>query len=317
MCAKNGPLSVQTIPFDVLVPLAKVCGVYQRYHGLMPQSMSAPRLRTAVLEHYRKLRKDDQQLKDEGLTLLTSDELVKANFARGMRWTETDEALMAQLDMWLRCAGDAEIPYNTLFWVKPTEHSLHRTMMELPIETRRKLLGISNLPISVRESLERVIENVNEDRDTQKDDVDADDLAEIVKSTQEDFDKAATKDLGKNACSAEMAAYLNDAHIEALFSEIEGKGKTGPVTISDIIEYLAPDVHQSSHEVSKVFDILEMGKGSDRITRGTLQAFAKRLRAIHEEGNKENQKEAAKKDKETKKIEAPAAAATTPATPSK
>ena len=308
MCNKSGPLSVHNIPYDVLQSLAQVCGVYQSYYALLPASIGAPRLREAVLGHFRKLRKDDQALRDEGLALLTSDELVKANFARGMRWTETDEALMSQLDMWLRAAGEADVPYSTLFWVKPTEHSLHRTMMKLPVEARRKLLGISNLPLSVRESLERVIENVHEDRDTEsaeteatrrEREVDADDLAEIVKARKADFKKAATADLMHSETAALIAKYLTDANIDALFTEIEGRKQTGPVTLSDLIEYLAPDIGQSSHEVSKVFDSLEMGKGSDRITRGAIGPFVSRLRAIEREVLKE--KESSKVAKDEKK----------------
>ena len=277
MCVKDGFLGINRMPFDVLSDLARYTGVYPPYYVLLPQSISAPRIRTALLAHYRTLRQDDQMLRDEGVSDLSHDELVKANYARGMRWSESDEALQQQLEWWLEIGADPKIPYNTLFWIKPTANSLRKTMLGLPVEARRDLLGISNLPESVRESLERVVDQVSQQRETTATTAtfDADAIAEAV-SKQQAAAKVAGDDLAEAEVVRDIATHLTEDAIDDLFKEIEAVH--GKVRVSEVIEYLATDIHHSSHVVSNVFDTLDMPSGNSLMTQSMLRSVAARCR---------------------------------------
>ena len=277
MCTKDGFLGINRIPFDVLCDLAKYVGVYRPYYAIMPKSISAPRIRTALLAHYRTLRQDDQLLRNEGVSDLSHDELMKANLARGMRWTESDDALLQQLEWWLDIGQDPKIPYNTLFWIKPTANSLRKTMLHLTVESRRDLLGISNLPESVRESLERVVDQVSQQRETPATSTtfDADAIAEAV-TKQKEAAKAAGDELDEAEVVQNIAAHLTEDAIADLFKEIEAVH--GKVRVSEVIEYLATDIHYSSHVVSNVFDALDMPSGSALMTPSMLRSVAARCR---------------------------------------
>lgn len=278
MCRKDGPLGLYNLPFDVLCALAQAVGVYKAWFVVLPRQVAVKRLRSDILSHYWKLKQDDQVIRNEGITTLTHDELQKACQARGMRWVDNEEALVQQLEWWISLSTDPKIPYNTLFWLKPTANSLRRSMEALPVEQRRKLLGIMHLPPHVQEQMENLCEKVEKHQEKELvEEVNADALAAMAEEI--DDEERRVERLGKSNIAVQKAIgeYLcTDERLLKLYDEI--LVAEGRVTNANVIDYLASDIKLSSHLVSTVFDDLEMGPGKKPMTIAKLRSLAAHCR---------------------------------------
>ena len=275
MCKKDGPLGLYNVPIDVLLALAQSCGVAKPFHQFMPSRFLEKELRKTILNHYYKLKQDDQVLRKEGLAELTYDELQKACQARGMRWVDDEDTLLQQLEWWVNLSTDAggRIPFNTLFWIKPTGKSLRKSMEGLPIEQRRQLLGIMHLPPVVREQMEDLVEKVEKHQDRELDaELETDELAAKADDIPADIERAEKLSRVTVVVETAIAEYLaTDDKLIHLYDEI--LEKEGRVTISNMIDYLAADIHHSAHMVSTVFDELEMGEGKKVMTISKLRSL--------------------------------------------
>ena len=280
LCGKDGPLGLHQLPPEILFALAVSIGVDKFYDRLVPKRMLAGRLRRDVVAKYRKVREDDYSLDEEGMSDLSAEELVKANQMRGMRWTESKDTLLLQLEWWIALSKDSKVPYNTLWWLKPTRYNLRKSMSDLPLDVRRQLLGIHNLPPTMRDSLEVLCDKVegkkqevllDEDKamnaDQLAEEVDA--IAERAKKVENDFDLKEVRE--------SIGTYLTEANTEKLFAHCSRDNKRD-VTVSDAVEYIANETHLSSHVVSTVFDALEYDNGTKPISKKSLVSIGRRCR---------------------------------------
>jgi LETM1 and EF-hand domain-containing protein 1 len=283
LCGRGGPLCLQRLPDPILACLAKTIGVYHPYYRFLPYRYSSPRLRQAIVRFYRKMKADDNMLDAEGIDSLTEKELIKANEMRGMRWTESKETLAVQLTWWVALAHDPDVPYNALFWLKPTRRPLRKAMEDLPLTQRRQLLGIQNLPPNVREGLEQLCSTIDRKPSKELDysepiSRDADELARKI----EDIYKTAAKsisDLDVQNSVEVLGRYLTRGNIKTVFEEIRLEKPPGkPVTVSDVVDHLGPDVGLSSHIISNLFDAFDFQSGNKEITEGALLSIGERLR---------------------------------------
>lgn len=275
---RDGPLSVYKCPDNIAVGLARTVGVFKTYHGFLPGKIMAPYMRRKIIRHYHKIRDDDRLLRLEGLDDLTDEELIKANLVRGMRWTEDAETLRIQLEWWISLGRDPNVPYNTLFWVKPTRFSLKESMRRLPIEQRRQLLGIHYLPEGVRGNLETLCETVGTAPDMGDDLKDADQIVEKLEDLNTKT-KNSDKDISFQDIQISLGAYLTESNVKRMFERIRrGKTATENVTVSDVIDFIGSETHNSSHVVSTVFDAFDQGMGVKPITEATLVSIGARCR---------------------------------------
>ncbi|ORC90161.1 leucine zipper-EF-hand containing transmembrane protein 2 [Trypanosoma theileri] len=275
---RDGPFNVYNTPDNITVGLARVVGVYKTYHSFFPNKIMAPYMRRKVIRHYHNTREDDRLLRLEGLDDLTDEELIKANLVRGMRWTEDPEALRIQLEWWISLGRDPDVPYNTLFWIKPTRYSLKESMKRLPVEQRRQLLGIQYLPEGIRGNLEALCETIG----TAPAMVDDKENADTIVEKLEDLNaktKNSDKDIATQDIQISLGAYLTEANVKMMFERIR-KGKTAneSVTVADAIEFIGSETHNSSHVVSTVFDAFDLGSGAKPITESTLVSIGARCR---------------------------------------
>ncbi|EKG04658.1 hypothetical protein TCSYLVIO_004267 [Trypanosoma cruzi] len=275
---RDGPLSVYKCPDSVALGLARTVGVFKSYHGFFPTKVIAPYMRRKVIRHYHKTREDDRLLRLEGLDDLTDEELIKANLVRGMRWTEDAETLRIQLEWWVSLGRDPDVPYNTLFWVKPTRFSLKESMRRLPLEQRRQMLGIQYLPEGVRGNLETLCETVDTVPTLGDDRIDADRILEKLEDLSAKT-KSSDRDISFHDIQVSFGAYLTEANVKMMFERIR-KGKTAneSVTVSDVIDFIGSETHNSSHVVSTVFDAFDQGQGAKPITEATLISIGARCR---------------------------------------
>lgn len=278
LCGRDGPLGVNRLPPAQLRALARTIGAYKAWYSLLPYSITVPRMRKVIIAHYTKLKRDDLLLSQEGLDDLTQEELIKANQVRGMRWVEDKETLRVQLEWWVALAKDPRVPYNTLFWLKPTRYSLRQTMKGLPVDQRRQLLGIQHLPEAVRGGLEKLCDNVKGSGKMEEEE-DADALAQRVEETQT---AAETSGKGLEVQNAQqlLGEYLSADNVKRIFEEIRTeKPPSKPVTVGDVTDHLGPDVGISSHIISNVFDAFDLGGGNKEITEAGLVSIGARCLA--------------------------------------
>ena len=203
------------------------------------------------------MKSDDLQLDAEGMEVLTTEERVKANQMRGMRWTESSDTLLVQLEWWVALAKDPKVPYNTLFWLKPTRYHIRKTMEGLPIEERRRLLGIQHLPGTVRTSLEQLCETVDSGKSNRGkltgESEDADSIAQHVEersaaeSTGKDLDVQMQKKLAITSLKTMKRIYE-----ETVLSFHRQR------RVSDVTERLGL-MWGCPHIISNIFDLI-LGK---------------------------------------------------------
>jgi LETM1 and EF-hand domain-containing protein 1, mitochondrial len=287
LCGREGPLGVNRLPPQVLRALARTTGVYQAWYSILPYSITAPKMRSAIIAHYTKLKRDDLALSQEGLDDLTLDELIKANQVRGMRWVEDKETLRVQLQWWVSLAKDPRVPYNTLFWLKPTRYSLRQTMKGLPVDQRRQLLGIQHLPENVRGSLEKLCDNVKGNNKIDEEEEDADTIAQRVEDTQTAAASSGDRLAVQNAHKL-LGEYLRADNVKRIFEEIRlEKPPSKPVTVADVTDHLGPDVGISTHVVSNIFDAFDLGGGKSEVTEEALVSIGARCLAESKRQKKE------------------------------
>ncbi|KEG14419.1 leucine zipper-EF-hand containing transmembrane protein 2 [Trypanosoma grayi] len=275
---RDGPLSVYSIPDNIALGLARKVGVFKTYHGFFPSKVMAPYMRRKIIRHYHNTREDDRLLRLEGLDDLTREELIKANIVRGMRWSEDAETLRIQLEWWISLGRDPDVPYNTLFWVKPTRYSLKDSMKRLPVEQRRQLLGIQSFPESIRGNLETLCETVDTAPALSEDVRDADQIVEKLEDVSARA-KNSDKDIAIQDIQISLGAYLTEANVKMMFERIrKDKTATENVTVADTIDFIGNETHNSSHVVSTVFDAFDQGSGTKPITEATLVSIGARCR---------------------------------------
>ncbi|CCW59615.1 unnamed protein product [Phytomonas sp. EM1] len=275
---RDGPFSVYRVPDHIAMGLGRICNVFKWYHSLMPAALVAPLIRRRVIRHYQKIREDDRMLRIEGLDHLTMEELIKTNKARGMRWTETKDTLLVQLEWWVSLAHDPNLPFNALFWIKPTRYNLRKSMNSLPVEQRRQLLGIQNLPESMRSSLEAICDTVDTVSKIEGQPETADRIVQRIVELKDSV-KQTGIDMSLQGVEAAVGAYLTEGNIETMFEKLKkNKLEEEVVLVSDVIEWIGQETHNSSHVVSTLFDAFDYGAGSKPITQEVLAGIGARCR---------------------------------------
>jgi LETM1 and EF-hand domain-containing protein 1 len=282
LCAKDQPLGLHQLPPEILFALAVSIGVDKFYDRLVPKRFLVARLRKDIINRYRKVHEDDYSLDSEGMGDLSLEELVKANQMRGMRWTESKDTLALQLEWWVQLSKDPKVPYNALWWLKPTRYNLRKSMSDLPLDVRRQLLGINNLPPTLRDSLEGLCEKVEGKReevlvDEQKARLNADQLANEVRVIADRAGRVENDIETKDVRLAIGNFLCDEANVDRLFTHLS-RGATRDVTVSDAVDYVANETHMSSHVVSTVFDALEFDQGSKAISKKNLLAIGMRCK---------------------------------------
>lgn len=277
----DGPLSIYKIPDYVAQNLGIVLGVNKWYYSFLPLRVVAPMHRRGILRHYHKLGEDDRLLRVEGLDDLTEEELILANQSRGMRWTENRETLRLQLEWWTTLARDPNVPFNTLFWFKPTRYSLRKSMNNLPVGQRKQLLGIQSLPETVHSSLEALCETVDTvSKIEESTNTTADELAEKVQDMT-NIAKTSDKDIDVQGIAHVLGDFLTEENIRKMFEDLKGKKiENEHVVVADVIDYLGHHTHNSTHVVSILFDAFDYGAGSKPITEKALMAIGARCRTV-------------------------------------
>lgn len=275
---RDGPFSVLKIPDNIAVGLGRSVGVYKWYHGLLPTRFSASFMRRAVIRLYHEVREDDRLIRLEGIDVMTNDELIKANQTRGMRWTEGTETLRVQLEWWSSLAQDGNVPYNTLWWIKPTRYSIRQSMNNLPLAQRRQLLGIQNLPEAVRASLETLCDTVDTMPSISDDAKSADKLVEKIEKITSSAEKSDSE-IGFEGIQEAVGAFLTEENVTKMYAKLrKNKLPEESVVVSDVIEYIGHETHNSSHVVSTLFDAFDYGAGSKPITEKALIGIGARCR---------------------------------------
>ena len=303
----EGPLHFQKLPPDIIINLAKVTGVYSPWFRILPNSLLASPMKHRLQKKWEKLGADDDLLEKEGLADLTRDELEKVCQVRGMRWVDNTEALEEQVQAWISLSADPLVPYHTLFFFKPTANSLQDSLKTCPKEARQKLLGMQQLPDSVKEGLDRLCEKIDSkgEQELNQEESTASRARRVAKIVQ-DAEKSGNE-LDQTILPP-IVEYLNAKNIEELYNEIEAEH--GKVTISTTIEYLASDIHASSHIVSNVFDAMEMGDGSTLVTKSALAGLVARCKEQLEVVHAKHKDDLSSKNTvEEEKLKAAAAAA--------
>lgn len=276
----DGPFGVYKIPDYVAQNLGRVLGVHKWYYSFLPLRVTANSMRRAILRRYHKVGQDDRLLRVEGLDDLTHEELVLANQNRGMRWTESTETLRIQLEWWIALARDPNVPFNTLFWFKPSRYSLRKSINNLPLNQRHQLLGIQSLPESVHSSLAVLCDTVNTVAQIESSANTADELAEKVEDIT-NYAMKSDKDIDVQGIAHVLGEYLTEENIRKMFEKLrEKKLEEESVVVSDVIDYLGHDTHNSTHVVSILFDGFDYGAGSKPITEKALAAIGARCRAV-------------------------------------
>ncbi|CCW67404.1 unnamed protein product [Phytomonas sp. Hart1] len=293
---RDGPFSVYKVPDHIAMGLGRICNVFKWYHSLFPAALVAPLIRRRVIRHYQRIREDDRMLRLEGLDLLNMEELIKANKTRGMRWTETKDTLLVQLEWWVAVAYDPNVPFNTLFWIKPTRYNLRKSMNSLPVEQRRQLLGIQNLPESFRSSLEAICATVDTVTKIEGERESADKIVQRIVEIMDSANQTGI-DMSLKDIQAAVGAYLTEENIVTMFVKLkEHKLEEELVLVSDVIEWVGHETHNSSHVVSTLFDAFDYGAGSKPITQEVLVGIGARCR----EATQKNQLPRPLKDKSAK-----------------
>lgn len=275
----DGPFSVYKIPDSVAISLGVALGVKKWYYSFLPSRFVATFCRRRALQHYHKIGEDDRFLRVEGLDDLTEEELIVANQSRGMRWTENKETLRLQMEWWNSLARDPSVPYNTLFWFKPTRYSLRKSMHNLPMGQRQQLLGIQNLPESVHSSLEALCETVDTVSHIDETATTADELAEKVQDIT-NIAKKSDKDIDVEGIAQVLGEYLTESNIQEMYARLRENTGEEDVVVIDVIDYLGHITHNSTHVVSVMFDGFDYGSGSKVITEKALLAIGARCRKV-------------------------------------
>lgn len=295
---RDGPFSVYTIPDNIAVGLGRIVGAYRWYHSLLPSRVVGRLIRPQILKKYHAVREDDRMLRLEGTDDLTEEELIKANQVRGMRWTENSETLRVQLEWWNSLARDASVPYNTLFWIKPTRYGLRKSMNNLPVAQRRQLLGIQNLPESVRSSLEALCDSVDTVSKIEDQPNTVDKIVQKIEDITDSV-KISDKDLSLQGIQVAVGAYLTEENVKKMFGKLrKNKLEEEPVLLSDVIDAVGHETHNSSHVVSTLFDAFDHGAGSKPITEAALVAIGARCRADAEKAEKKTEEKKSVSPKE-------------------
>lgn len=275
---RDGPFSVFKVPDNIVVGLGRTVAVYKWYHSLLPTRAVAPIMRRAIIRRYHEVREDDRLIRLEGLDGMNSDELVKANQNRGMRWTEGTETLRVQMEWWSSLAQDGSVPYNTLWWIKPARYGIRKSMNNLPVEQRRQLLGIQNLPEAVRASLETLCETVNTVPSISEEPNNADKLLEKIEKITSSAEKSDSE-IGFEGLQEAVGAYLTEENVTKMYESLrKDKLPEESIVVSDVIEYIGHETHNSTHVVSTVFDAFDYGAGSKPITEKALLGIGARCR---------------------------------------
>jgi LETM1 and EF-hand domain-containing protein 1 len=273
----------------VLKNMARALGVYKFYHSILPGVYMGGPLQRTVRAKMDKLRADDEQLRREGLAMLTRDELENANHSRGMRWVDNDAALIKQLQDWIDLGEDELVPYHTLVFIRPTMHSLHESMRTLPADTRTKLMGImkGELPPHVAENLEELMAKIEKHGDVELDNSDEtpDDIARKADSTGES--DASIGDIGSNKTTLEaIQRFLATSDAETLYDDLAIEH--GEVTVKQFTKLLSTKIRVSSHEISTTFDALDFPNQGKAISLKTFKRLFNRLADVDDVPLKKN-----------------------------
>ncbi|CAD2218479.1 MRS7 family protein [Angomonas deanei] len=277
---RNGVFSVYKIPDSIAIGLGRIVGVHKWYHSIMPTRLVAYNIRGRILRQYHVIREDDRLMRVEGIDKLNDEELILANQTRGMRWTENAETLRVQLEWWNSLSRDPTVPYNTLFWIKPTRYSLRKSMNNLPLEQRRQMLGIQNLPESVRSGLEALCDTVDTASKIVAEPETADKIVEKIADIT-DSAKMGDKDISS---TKSIGVYLTEENVKNMFIKLrKNKSEEEPVLVSEVIEAIGHETHNSTHSVSNLLDAFDYGAGSKPITEAALKSIGARCRSTPEE----------------------------------
>jgi LETM1 and EF-hand domain-containing protein 1 len=262
----------------VLKNVSQALGVYKFYHGLLPVSYMGGPLNRAIRAQLDKLKNDDEQLRREGLAFLTRDELENANHQRGMRWVDSDAALVKQLQDWVDLGEDELVPYHTLIFIRPTMNSLSDSMRQLPQDTRLKLMNImkGEVPSHVAENLEELMSKIEKHGDAELDasDETADDIAGKADASDELGSKLGSDLDNKNVLEA-IQRHLAETDAESLYDDLYLEH--GEVTVRRFTRYLSSKTRASSHEISTTFDALDFPNQGKAISLKTFKRLYNRL----------------------------------------
>jgi LETM1 and EF-hand domain-containing protein 1 len=276
------PLGYDKLPTEIVASLCKVTGSYRTYYDFVPGKWSKPYMVARLDKCVVKMKADDTLLQEEGLSMLTRDELEKANHARGMRWVDDDAALIAQLQDWIALSHDEAVPYHTLFFVKPTYHTLKQSMRSLPLDTRRKLLGImtGTLPVHLADSMAELVEKVDKHDEAEFDASQAtpEEIAGRAENTANIY-MASMQEL-KNHDRDAVLKYFKARKIDDMYTELKATSKcgTGKVTVAATIDHLAAHAKVSRHVISTLFDALEVSDHTALLKRSSFTALLSRIK---------------------------------------
>jgi LETM1 and EF-hand domain-containing protein 1 len=262
----------------VLKNMAGALGVQQTWHSLLPVAYLGGPLSRTVRAQLDKLHRDDDQLRKEGLAMLTRDELEAANHMRGMRWVDDDAALVRQLQNWIDLGEDADVPYHALVFIRPTAHTLHESIRSLPADTRKKLMGImaGELPPHVAENLEELMVKIEKHGDDELDNSadTPDDIADRAKRTKSDSSVLDTELTSPEVLVA-LQKWLKATDVERLYDDI--CLEHGEVTVTHLIKVLCKHTRASSHTISTVFDALDFPDHAKPVSLKTFRRLLNRL----------------------------------------
>eukprot|EP00672_Neobodo_designis_P028033 CAMPEP_0174835484 /NCGR_PEP_ID=MMETSP1114-20130205/5429_1 /TAXON_ID=312471 /ORGANISM="Neobodo designis, Strain CCAP 1951/1" /LENGTH=477 /DNA_ID=CAMNT_0016069433 /DNA_START=189 /DNA_END=1622 /DNA_ORIENTATION=- len=262
----------------VLKNMAKALGVHKTWHGFLPVSYMGGPLSRSVRAQLDKLQRDDDQLRKEGLAMLTRDELEAANHMRGMRWVDDDAALVRQLQNWIDLGEENDVPYHALVFIRPSAHTLHESLRALPADTRKKLMGImaGELPMHVQENLEELMVKIDRHGDDELDNSadTPDDIADRAKRSMAEATTLDTELTSPEVLRA-LQVWLKAIDVERLYDDI--CLEHGEVTVSHLIKVLCKQTRASSHTISTVFDALDFPNQSKPVSLKTFRRLLNRL----------------------------------------
>ena len=280
----TGSCHLSKLPPDVIVSLAKVAEIYPRPYEILPNSLVTNLLRKRINKKMEKLKKDDQLLLKEGITRLNHRELIKAVQMRGMRWIDSTDSLKLQLNQWLELSSDSSVPYHILFFFRPAISNLGDAMKQCPPDLKDKILGTNYLQPHIKEQMDRMFDNISTHTPIEiNKEISSTEVKrkakqrELEEQNQENsYDSSIGVSIHSQLALVEFLK--NSNNIDKLFKDIGSISKykrKRTVNVSECVEYLAHKTNISSHELSLVFDTLEIDT-SETITESTLSGILSR-----------------------------------------
>ena len=272
----GGPMALHVLPYSILMSLARVSGAYSYWYNIVPRSFSRRHALIALTRRFQQLRQEDATC--QPVSELSVEQLVRMCLQRNLAWSADAFALRSQLHAWMKLSANAMVPYHLLFVAKPRGEGLRCAVRTLPVDARRHVLGIDRiLPRQAQDTIYHICEKVEpHDRRELRATDDTEAIVRRIRVMQGDAE-AIESDLNPKEVREAVAEYLEPKNVDDLHAEIQSRH--GKVTVATTVEYLAQDIHFSSHIVSNLFDALEMGDGGRIMTRSMLSSLAARCRA--------------------------------------